>query len=87
VRGLDEKTGAGLYFFRDISVDGDAGLVAGGLPTGLLDEFGGYTWQPASEGRSAKEAPRKDAHDHALDALRYLVMGVERGSERPVVFL
>jgi phage terminase large subunit len=77
-----------LYFFRDLQkgLDRDPSLVSAGLSTGVLEEFGSYSWEPAGEGRSAKEAPRKKG-DHAMDALRYLVMGIERGQERPVVFL
>lgn len=37
-----------------------------------LAEFSSYEWLPASEGRNAKEEPKKE-NDHAMDALRYLV--------------
>jgi PBSX family phage terminase large subunit len=45
--------------------------------TQLLDEFAEYRWEELSPGqreqRNAKETPRK-YKDHAMDALRYLVM-------------
>lgn len=34
-----------------------------------------YEWQPASEGRNAKEGPRK-GNDHAMDALRETISPV-----------
>ena len=44
----------------------------------LIKELGIYRWAPATPGGNAKEVPVKEA-DHALDALRYLVMEVDRG--------
>jgi hypothetical protein len=41
-------------------------------PTCTAEEFGGYVWEPAKEGRAAKEEPVK-LDDHGLDALRYAV--------------
>ena len=41
----------------------------------LLSEIDSYTWLPASEERNAKEEPRK-LDDHAMDAMRYMVMAV-----------
>lgn len=41
----------------------------------LLSEIDSYTWLPATEERNAKEEPRK-LDDHAMDAMRYMVMAV-----------
>lgn len=47
--------------------------------TNLIDEMANYRWQSLTAGqegtRNQKEAPRK-YKDHAVDALRYLVMGL-----------
>jgi phage terminase large subunit len=41
-----------------------------------IAEFLDYAWAPFAEGRADKEAPIKD-RDHALDALRYMVMKLD----------
>jgi hypothetical protein len=41
-------------------------------------EFEQYAWMENRDG--VRDAPKK-VHDHALDALRYAVMGIEDGSE------
>jgi len=46
--------------------------------TETLGEFYDYAWEPAKDGRNAKEAPAKD-RDHAMDALRYMVMQLDHG--------
>ncbi|OGV54580.1 MAG: hypothetical protein A2X49_11230 [Lentisphaerae bacterium GWF2_52_8] len=43
----------------------------------LLSEIGEYSWGPASDASNAKEEPRK-FNDHAMDALRYMVMSIGR---------
>jgi len=42
----------------------------------LLKEFGMYRWADKSEGRNEKEEPLKE-NDHAMDALRYMVMQID----------
>lgn len=44
-----------------------------------LGEVQDYVWAPPTEGRNAKEEPVKD-RDHAMDALRYLVMQLDHAS-------
>ena len=44
--------------------------------TNLLREFGSYRWSESKEARNEKEEPVK-ADDHAMDALRYLVMELD----------
>ncbi len=42
----------------------------------LVNEFYEYRWEEHRDGRNDREAPRKE-HDHAMDALRYMVMAVD----------
>lgn len=42
-----------------------------------INELYEYVWDEPKDGRNAKEEPRKD-HDHAMDALRYMVMEADR---------
>lgn len=54
-----------FFFFRDLK--------------NLLSEIYEYRWLPADDGRNAlEELPR--LHDHAMDALRYLALGLDRAS-------
>jgi phage terminase large subunit len=48
-------------------------LEAAKKPTCTLDEFPGYSWPKAQDGRPVKEAPVK-MDDHGMDALRYATM-------------
>ena len=57
--------------------EGKPHLVVHDNCSNLISEFEGYVWQSA--GKTQPEKPKK-AHDHALDALRYGVVQVERGS-------
>ena len=41
-----------------------------------LNEIYAYEWLPPKEGHNAKEEPRKE-NDHAMDALRYMVMALD----------
>jgi phage terminase large subunit len=42
----------------------------------LIREFGLYQWQGSKDGKNEKEEPVKE-HDHAMDALRYMVMELD----------
>jgi phage terminase large subunit len=44
----------------------------------LIREFGLYRWNETKEGRNDKEEPVKE-NDHAMDALRYLIMELDCG--------
>ena len=50
----------------------------------LIHEFGLYQWQPSRDGRNDKEEPVKE-NDHAMDALRYMVMQLDN-SKQPRVW-
>jgi phage terminase large subunit len=41
-----------------------------------IKEFGAYRWQESKESRNDKEEPQKES-DHAMDALRYMVMELD----------
>lgn len=45
----------------------------------VIGEFVDYAWEPAREGRNAKEVPVKD-RDHTMDTVRYMVMRLDHGS-------
>jgi len=44
-----------------------------------ISEFFDYAWEQPKEGHNAKEAPIKD-RDHAMDAIRYMVMKMDSGA-------
>jgi phage terminase large subunit len=57
-----------LTYLRTARVVTDPDLVEAKLPLGLVDEMDSYCW----DDKAKKEQPVKE-HDHACDALRYLV--------------
>jgi len=59
-----------------VQADGRPRLTIGPKCTNLLREFGSYRWNETKEGRNDKEEPLKE-HDHAMDALRYMVMELD----------
>jgi phage terminase large subunit len=46
----------------------------------LIDELQDYQWAPTAEGRPDREEPLK-VNDHGCDALRYLVMRLDRPAD------
>lgn len=67
-----------LYILRDSVVSPDESLREAGRPTCTAEEITGYVWD-RREGKPPKEEPVKQ-DDHGVDALRYLVMGLERSA-------
>jgi phage terminase large subunit len=61
-----------LFVMRGALLERDEALAAAGKPLCLTDEVGGYVWEPAKDGKPAKEAPQK-RDDHAMDMMRYAV--------------
>jgi PBSX family phage terminase large subunit len=61
-----------------VQPDGYPRLFVSGVCVNLLREFGMYVWEPPKDGKPVKEEPRKE-HDHAMDALRYMVMALDKG--------
>ena len=68
-----------LYVFRDALVQRDQALAEKRRPTCTSEEFSGYIWQPAADGKPVKEAPLK-LDDHGMDAMRYMVMHLDLGN-------
>lgn len=70
-----------LFVMRDALIQRDQELAEAGKPTDLVGEFGGYVWADGQDGKKRKEEP-VDLDNHALDALRYAVMYVDRAQVR-----
>ena len=68
-----------LFVFRDALVEADISLEDAKRPISTAQEFAIYAWPKGMDGKPIKEVPIKD-HDHGMDALRYLVMHVDRNS-------
>lgn len=69
-----------LFIMRDALTYRDPGLVTRALPTCTAEEVGGYVWN------ATKEEPVKE-NDHGMDAMRYLVMHVDKGTSKYVRWL
>lgn len=67
-----------LFVFRNCLVERDKELVEAKRPCSILEEFDSYSWPKVDDGKAIKEAPEK-INDHAMDAIRYGVMRVDRG--------
>lgn len=65
-----------LFLVEDSLAERDEVLAQAYRPTCLLDELEVYCWAKAPDGRPVREEPMK-VNDHACDALRYLVSGVD----------
>lgn len=63
---------ARLMVCADALVTEDRALTERGLPTSFVDEIEGYVWEFAADGKVDKDRPLK-LHDHAQDAMRYVV--------------
>jgi phage terminase large subunit len=74
-----------LLFLRDSVVERDAALIEQGAPTCTEDEFASYVWNLSASRRKGEEPVK--AHDHGLDATRYMVAHRDLGTAgalRPV---
>ncbi len=67
-----------LFVLDDALVERDQGLVENKLPWRLTQEIPEYIWAKNAGGQTLKDKP-VDANDHAMDPLRYAVMGVDAG--------
>ncbi len=65
-----------IFVMKNCLVEEDKSLKAARKPTCTLEEFPGYSWPKAQDGRPIKEAPLK-IDDHGMDAMRYGVMYVD----------
>jgi len=66
-----------MVFHRDCTVHLDRRLLAAGLPTSTIEEAGVYTYPGPRDNRSPDELPL-DVNNHGMDAMRYMVMLVEK---------
>jgi PBSX family phage terminase large subunit len=73
---------ARLFILRGSLVDEDSLLVEAKKPMSIADEFEGYAWEKAKEGKAEKENPLK-VDDHSMDTMRYAAMYLEN----PVIVL
>lgn len=79
-----QKAGDGrprLLFLRDSLVERDPALMEAKKPACTDEEFDGYVWPKAQDGKERKEAPVKD-DDHGMDAMRYLVAALDLRSRQ-----
>ena len=60
-----------------IQGDGRPRLMVFATCSHLIEEVAAYRWKPSRGAEDGKQAPIKTA-DHAMDALRYLVLGLSR---------
>ena len=60
-----------------VQEDGAARLHIFSNCVNLIKEFGQYHWSEVKEGRNEKEEPVKE-NDHAMDALRYMIMRLDK---------
>jgi len=64
-----------FFYFADALVEEDKGLKKRYQPTSLLQEFDSYSWS------DKKFNQPMDQHNHAIDALRYLLETVDKGTD------
>ncbi len=72
-----DKGAPRLFFMRGALIQEDPALLDQRRPTSTLDEITLYAWPEKLVGLP-KERPVK-AHDHGMDAMRYLVTTLDRG--------
>lgn len=65
-----------LQFLRSANSGIDTSLEFAKQPTSIMDEITAYVWPRAVDGKPIKEIP-VDENNHALDAMRYAVMGLD----------
>lgn len=66
-----------LFVLRSALIERDESLEDSKRPYCLAQEFDAYVWPKGADGKALKEKP-VDADNHGLDALRYLVMRLEK---------
>ena len=74
--GDGEKQMTRLFFSRSLA-EKEARGSSGRTPRGILRDTMAYAYPPAKDGRPITDDPLKDGiHDHGVDALRYLGVGM-----------
>lgn len=69
-----------IFIMRDSIVEIDEEMKTNNRPYRTEDEFAGYVWPKKKEARAADEKPVK-SDDHGMDAMRYMVMRFDGGSD------
>lgn len=69
-----------LFIFQDCLVEPDKRLIDAKKPYCTEQEIETYIWEPAGEGREAKETPRK-VDDHGCDCTKYLCAHLEQADD------
>lgn len=75
-----------LFVLRTALDAQDPELDAAKRPMGLMQEIDSYVWRKGGDGSAVKEEPVKE-HDHACDAMRYMVMALDRAPVGLVTFV
>ena len=78
-RGADKAVMTGIQAVQKRlcpAGDGRPRLMVSRRCPNLINEFYEYRWEDHRDGRNDREEPRKE-HDHAMDAMRYMVMAVD----------
>lgn len=78
-RGHDDKPR--LFLLKGALVERDGALAEDHKPVCTEQEFPGYVWQTAPDGKPNKEEPTK-MNDHGMDATRYAVMYLDRPPQK-----
>lgn len=65
-----------IFFLRDSLIARDAALMEAKKPCCAEEEFDGYIWPKAQDGKPNKEQPVKE-DDHGMDAMRYLIAALD----------
>jgi phage terminase large subunit len=66
-----------LFVLRDSLIERDELLWEAKRPCCLIEEIDGYVWTRRDDGRLCRDEPVK-VDDHALDALRYATLAIDR---------
>jgi len=74
-----------MFFMRGAVVEEDAQLRDNRRPTSTIDEFPGYLWHEAKDGRPVKEQPVKE-NDHGADTARYMTMQLDTNTGGVILF-
>lgn len=67
-----------LFVFRNCLIERDSDMDDYKLPQGVSEEILSYIWAKTPDGKPNKEEPEK-RDDHSMDAMRYLVMTLDKG--------
>jgi Phage terminase large subunit len=73
-----------IFILRGATLERDGDLTDSAQAASTHEEIAGYVWTTGLDGRAMKEEPVKE-HDDGMDAMRYIVMHLQRGSLVPKI--